>query len=640
MAPDKQLFFRLFALLIVLVSTGGELVAQRANPPGSHADRVVPLHTNPVLTSLARKKSQTIKVHKITPPPQNPIKTVGLPFLDDFAKSGPYPNPKLWQNNNVFVNNSYPICPHTLGVATFDGVNSIGMPYNPGCPLNGSYPADTLTSQLIALYAACPTHSPADSVYFSFYWQAGGLGDPPKPNDTLVLEFFNGSVWNEVWYHLGYTPQPPDTGFHLVMIALDSSEYFINGFQFRFRSYANTSGNLDHWHIDEVYLNYNRSHADTAQFAVSFVYECPSLLKNYQFEPWEQFEPGDLKSSITSPNRNNDTVTINTTYTAYVTPAGFMTPYNGGAQNATPFYITGYMNYNPFTAPSYSYTAAPLSGPITYDLTQVLVTTPSYRDGSIDTLQFKQIFSNYYAYDDGTAEGAYMVNGNNNPVQLAEQFTLNNPDTLTGVYIFFSYVMTNTTGYTFLLTLWNNAGGMPGSIIYENDSIYNPVFPDSLDEFVYYKFNNPQPIPANTPVYIGLTQTFGDSINIGWDWNNNNQYKVFYNIGLGWNFSSYPGSLMLRPVFGKHNFNAVQEVQNASSSLMLYPNPAQNEVYLNMPMLPGTLLRIYGADGRLWLEDKNFSGNKLDVAGLPRGFYFLQFTPQDGVPMSFKLVRL
>ncbi len=606
-----------------------------------HADKIVPLKTNPVLTSLAHENARKRGLHKITPPPPNPIKTIGLPFLDDFAKSSPYPNPKLWQNNQVTVNYDYPLCPHTLGVATFDGVNADGMPYNPSCPPYGSYPADTLTSQLIALYSACPTHGPGDSVYFSFYWEAAGLGDPPKQNDTLILEFFNGYTWNEVWYHLGYIPQPPDTGFHLVMICLDTSEYFIDGFQFRFRNYANTSGDLDQWHIDEVYLNYGRSFADTVQFNVSYVYECPSLLKNYRSEPWEQFKPGDLKTTIQPiPNRDNDTVIINTHYAASISPAGFMNTYNGGNQDATPFYNTGYMNYGPFTSPAFTFTAAPLSGATTYTLTQVLTTNPSYRDATDDTLRYEQVFSNYYAYDDGTAEAAYMINGNGNPVQVAEQYTLNYPDTLTGVDIFFNYVMTNTQGYTFLLALWSDAGGMPGTLIYENDSIYNPKYPDSLNGFVYYKFNLPLPVSANTPVYVGLIQTFGDSINIGWDWNDNSQFQIFYNVGLGWNYSTYMGALMMRPVFGKNNFNAVQELHSNSSGLLLYPNPANDIVNLNMSLAPGAILRIYSVDGKQLLENLNFSGDIINIAQYPRGFYIVELIPKDSVPQTFKLVKI
>ncbi|HXB11940.1 MAG TPA: hypothetical protein VNZ45_08150, partial [Bacteroidia bacterium] len=334
-----------------------------------HRDHITTLSCNPVLANKARQSQR--KYHKITPPPNPPVIVTHLPFLDDFSRPGPYPDPTKWQNNNVFVNYDFPICPHTLGVATFDGVNSMGMPYDPSCPLGAYQPADTLTSQLIDLGNYILV---GDSIYFSFYWQAGGLGSAPQTNDSLILEFFNGQTWNEVWFHLGYTPYAPDTGFHLVMLSLNKVEdsikdiynlpdslYFISGFQFRFRNYANTSGNLDHWHIDEVYMNKFRSSLDTVQNNVSFVYESPSLLQNYEFMPWEQLaSTNDLKLNFTAPNRNNDTVLINSTYQYSITPSGFWNDDALSSKNAYPFQFrladSGYMKYPPFTYPPLSFT--------------------------------------------------------------------------------------------------------------------------------------------------------------------------------------------------------------------------------------------------------------------------------------------
>ncbi len=80
------------------------------------------------------------------------------------------------------------------------------------------------------------------------------------------------------------------------VISRDTFNPFDANFQFRFKNYACTSGDVDQWNIDEVFLDESRSYKDTARDDVSFVYESPSLLANYQYMPWEQFTANDLKT--------------------------------------------------------------------------------------------------------------------------------------------------------------------------------------------------------------------------------------------------------------------------------------------------------------------------------------------------------
>jgi len=69
-----------------------------------HADHVYPLATNPALVQIARQKAS----ERITPPPPFIIKTVKLPFLDDFSKPSPVPDTNLWINGGVYANFTYP----------------------------------------------------------------------------------------------------------------------------------------------------------------------------------------------------------------------------------------------------------------------------------------------------------------------------------------------------------------------------------------------------------------------------------------------------------------------------------------------------------------------------------------------------
>ncbi|MFT5921272.1 MAG: hypothetical protein ACI8TS_000600, partial [Flavobacteriales bacterium] len=102
-----------------------------------------------------------------------------LPFFDDFATySLPTSNPEIpvelqrWSDDDVRLNCTFPILPPTIGVATFDGLDETGYPYN--FVISDAYgPADTLTSLPIDLEG----FSEGDNIYLTFFYQGGGIGN-------------------------------------------------------------------------------------------------------------------------------------------------------------------------------------------------------------------------------------------------------------------------------------------------------------------------------------------------------------------------------------------------------------------------------------------------------------------------------
>lgn len=114
-----------------------------------------------------------------------------LPFFEDFSTSHIYPNQQNWADFNVFVNKDFPVFPPNSGAATFDVLNSNGDVYS-HASIN-PFIADYLSSRTIRLDSILGESprklSPADSVYFSFYYQPQGRGDKPEVQDSLVLQF-------------------------------------------------------------------------------------------------------------------------------------------------------------------------------------------------------------------------------------------------------------------------------------------------------------------------------------------------------------------------------------------------------------------------------------------------------------------
>ena len=122
---------------------------------------------------------------KVSRPDNEPL---SLPFFDDFSGSGIYPDESRWQTNNVFVNSGFPYMPVNHGTATLDVVNRFGVVYPNGS--SNPFLADSLMSCPIRLDSLNgDALSPADSLYFSFYYQPGGFGDCPDRDDSLVLKF-------------------------------------------------------------------------------------------------------------------------------------------------------------------------------------------------------------------------------------------------------------------------------------------------------------------------------------------------------------------------------------------------------------------------------------------------------------------
>ena len=116
---------------------------------------------------------------------------VTLPFFDDFSKSRVYPDATKWTDRNVLVNDGFPLNPPTRNAVTLDVLDENGKVYS--YAISNPFVAEYLTSARIRLDSIFePTVraiSPAESVYFSFYYQPQGNGNPPEDQDSLVLQF-------------------------------------------------------------------------------------------------------------------------------------------------------------------------------------------------------------------------------------------------------------------------------------------------------------------------------------------------------------------------------------------------------------------------------------------------------------------
>ncbi|MBK7172532.1 MAG: T9SS type A sorting domain-containing protein [Bacteroidales bacterium] len=541
---------------------------------------------------------------------------VSLPFLDDFSVVSIWPSPSKWADNYVYINTDYAKHSPTVGVATFDAIDEDGALYSSAGPYQ--FEADFLTSQPIRLDSLFSPIQRAilksDSLYLSFFYQPQGKGSMPAKKDSLVLEFhspleFDTIVtaedtvisphWQYKWSSAGGTQV--DTFaivhgqyFNQVLIPInDSIRYFKKGFRFRFRNYASLANNYvpdwqsngDQWNLDLVYLNSGRSINDTIIKDVAFADRAPSMLAKYEAMPYTQYGENfvnEMKDTLSIFIANLDNSPQNISYRYHVqkdSQLPFKT-YDGGSYSIFPFLTNSYSTYQPFARPIVNFLYSPFENQeeIVFHTTHYLTTDPAMIIQSNDTIRYTQVFSNYYAYDDGTAEAGIGLNGAAG--SYAVRFELNTMDTLRALKIFFNQIRSGASDKYIDITIWNDSFGKPGTIIKQLAQV-NPLYSDSLNNFQTYWFDEPLVIePVNFPgliFYAGWQQTAIDNLNVGLDrYNDTHQYR-FYNVDGTWQSSDeqHAGSLLLRPVVGKANPVSMQE-NLQTGQLAIYPNPVAN----------------------------------------------------------------
>jgi hypothetical protein len=286
--------------------------------PGLFAqEAITPLMGNPRAADYYREHGAVRKSAGAT--------SLTLPVFDDFSSTFVEPDPAIWADQYAFINNSYGVDPVTNGVATLDALDFDGSIYATATIDPTSFVADHLTSHPVML--ALPAE---DSIYLSFLYQPGGLGDLPEEQDSLLVDFFDPATeaWINVW-------GIPGTGLHPfrhVMIPVTDGRFLVDGFRFRFRNraslprnsdYPDKRANVDHWQIDYVRLDRNRFASDTILRDVAFTSPLNSVLKELTSLPWSHFE--HAYNTVLDPSafvryRNNDTIPRNRFTTNHTFP--------------------------------------------------------------------------------------------------------------------------------------------------------------------------------------------------------------------------------------------------------------------------------------------------------------------------------
>ena len=551
----------------------------------------------------------------------------------------------IWQDNFVFRNYTMAKDPWSLGVATFDGLDETGYPYAINTTLTNY--ADYLTSKPIDM----TTVTVADSMYFSFMWQAKGLADAPESGDSLILQFYASGLqqWRNVWSVNGV---PLDT-FRSGHILIDDPVYFTDEFQFRFVNYGGLSGALDHFHLDYVNLRsvpgFGGS-ADSLLRDVAFSYPLTSLLQDYTSVPWDHYK------GLTNPNgvmsANVPIVMTNSFPTDISANDGTLEVYHNSGLEGSGTLISDILcdNVNDnYFALGIPYSEHDVQSFYTFDQAkpgdaqdfEVVSTAtggaPNFAGN--DTTRFTQTFQNYYSYDDGTAEAAYGPTGIQS--RLAVQYTPYEADSIVGVAIHFVPSVEDVSNNLFLLTVWDDNNGVPGNVIYEDNPFFprTPNYDYGQNKFRYYFFEDTMKVAVNGTFYVGWRQFEAERLNIGLDRNLDNSDHVMFSIdgGATWQQSTQAGSVMMRPIFSTalDPILGIEEVVAEKIDLksLIYPNPTRDKVTIEPAgNFTGAVLRNMQGQVVKMIDRTEFYMNEL-----PSGMYFLEIEGERHVHKISKL---
>lgn len=555
----------------------------------------------------------------------------------------------IWIDNYTFISSELPINPPTINVASFDGADEYGQMYSESSTARGV--ADYLTSKPIDLSVG------GNDIYLSFFYQTiGNSADViVNPDDSLVLEFYNPVLndWDYVWSHIYFSQED----FKQQIIHVNNPLYHYKGFQFRFKNYGSLRGVRDQWYLDYIFLDKNRTEGDTIYDDLSIQYNAPSLLNGYTAMLWRDYlnnPDSRMEDEVFIPFRNNDDapkILIDLQYQISNKDVPTHIENIGGGSNASIAANTSsgeifdiYNNFN------YIFdTSIPADSTPTFNVAfSVSTSTPNDTLFTNDTCYYNQVFNDYYAYDDGSAEAQLYVTSAQVYPQIALEYSIfNTGDTLKALDICFIPNTSDPSIIPFTIAVWDDLNNDP---YFENTSYSYPVYSQGTSGFQRYYFEDY--VDVTNQFYVGIKQkeksvSQAEGINIGFDLNTNNtENKIYYinNIGEPFKQFSIQGSLMIRPVFKMGINDSVLSVNDLTlqDDFKIFPNPSNGifNVEVERETNKSYSVSIFDVSGRLIATQKFKNNTVINISDKQKGFYFLKIEEKNtGAYIVKKIIK-
>ncbi len=572
-----------------------------------------------------------------------------LPFFDDFSYAGPRPDPRLWVEDVVYVNDAYGIRAPSYGVATFDGIDGGGRDYG-----TGEQDIDQLTTATVDLSQV----GSGNLVFLKYYLQTGGRGLAPEEVDKFITQFRrDDGAWVNQRTVVGSRVSRADTFFRYHALPVQGAEFRHRDFQVRFLMRANAAGSNDSWNLD--YVRIEQAEDTSRNFRdIALAARPPSPLQPYSHVPYSQFRnrPELLRERLPVELWNHFPITNNVSSSVVVVEDSFgIELLNAGLLTGAQFNLApGFSRINNTIPAGPLATYRKFAGALSEEQASRL--TLMYQLGideeqsrllpvrRNDTASVTVSIRDEYAYDDGSAEQG-LRNG-----KLGERIVVRYEafvqDTMRGLRFAFPNLSPADADRQLinLHVYIGELGDRNRAPDYEQTFV-RPYFPsavgDTLQALTSYRFEDASgtPTPLVIPpgqFYVGWQQAsdVSQGIQVGFDINNDNAGEVFTEFGQGWTqltaaISKARGSLMIRPVFGSiRTSSGVSEA--GTHRFAVYPNPTGGEINIEIDeaVVAPAQYQIFDAVGRL-VQQGAFE-RRLDP-GLVAGVYVLRLLTRDSV---------
>lgn len=571
---------------------------------------------------------------------------LNLPFIEDFSGQHYWPDHRKWKDRHVFVNNNFSVDAPSIGVATFDGLDYRGYPYIDNGRNRVAF-CDELTSQAISL----ENIPDEDTVVMSFMYQQKGLGENPEEIDSLMLEFKykldDSTRWRQVWSVGGGLDTGVNQAFQQVILPIprDSAfPYYIDSFQFRFRNFGNPTGALDHWHLDYIWLDRNRSQ-DTVAYTDFAIYQKPlGLLKTYTSMPWEhfilqfntyigsniEFYQYNNWDQLQRPRVTHEVYDMTNDRQVYFTENPVNPEYLAFERKT--WFEDNVIDLSKFSNVNTDEMLLEVRLNVTQlDGEDFIATNNRY--------VHKQHFSNYYAYDDGSAEGGYGID-NARSGGVALRFQTPRADTLHYIGMHFTSAREQIAiPQAFNLVVWKRIRPAQSKEEIVRLSGVDARYAGTLNGFSYYALDSPVVISGE--FYVGWEQFNEYNFNIGFDKNygafngNRPNPNLFYNALGQWEQSRVVGTPMIRPVFGREKtLNRPKPIHHSNNLLEInaYPNPFNAFLRVETTSDPSSslILTIIDNRGNTIYQQLSNSGKWLINHPFPHGHYMVTISDNQG----------
>lgn len=554
-----------------------------------------------------------------------------LPFWDDFSAGI---DTLKWQMGGVSYTETIGQNAPSLGAILFNGVDQNGRPYSDQIRDQGE--GDFLTSKPFDLSTL--NSSQKESLYLSFFWQAGGKAEAPDNSDRLTLQILNPEgIWKTIWFRPGGDQHNRTVFIQEIIKVLPEWQH--SAFQFRFFSNGRQIGPFDSWLVDYIYLNFNRSESDLVYRDRTLTQRNQLTLGNYSAYPWEllQQQQSGLWSQI-----QNEFLNLENRFRAMEYSIEMKDSLGNqlSSINAnTPFDpVPNSLERRTFLSREFDEVPVPVAETdlvIRTSLTSGDEYLFEIQDG--DTIRYSSVdyrlndtvvtvfpIRDFFAYDNGSAD--YSAGINQRGGQLAVRFEAPAPLYLKGISINFTNAIQANQAID--LVVWDEIDQLP---IFMKESLIAAKAPGQ--DYIYYPLDTN--LRVEGPFYIGFTQFSSDFIHIGLDKVNDNGDMIYYNVGAGWvQNQAVKGSLMIRP----HVSLAppFEESQLPEQSFRIFPNPVVDLLKVEGEFSEMVVFDSFGREILLPTE-RTDEGEIINFEGQRPGIYVIHLFSESG-PKSFRIL--